>query len=64
MQEELLNILKNGLEDPDAPQYESEESDADMTDEEFEEKIQAEAKEIANGNEAEEVSGTNSWKDI
>jgi hypothetical protein len=67
MQEELLDILKNGQEDIDKNQYVSEDQDSELTEEEFEEKMRQEAKEIENGkfdNEAEEVSGGSSWDDI
>lgn len=65
MQEELLNILKNGLDDPDAKQYAAEDSDAELSEEEFEAKILKEAKELEEGkggNDAEETSG--GWEDM
>ena len=52
IQAKLIEILKSGLEDE--PTFISDKSDADLTDEEFEEKLK-------NSSEAEEESG---WEDL
>ncbi|MNV66274.1 hypothetical protein D3C71_1590200 [compost metagenome] len=53
-------MLKNGVE-PDQTQ-EQDDFDSEMSEDEFEEMIQREAKDIKDGNEAEETSG--GWDDI
>lgn len=67
MQEELINILKGAIEDPDsAPVYDSEDMDSDLSDEDFERMALEDAENISKGKkskgggEAEETS----WDEI
>lgn len=65
MQEELINILKGAIEDPDsAPVYDSEDMDSDLSDEDFEKQMEEDIKKLQSGvkgnNEAEETS----WDEI
>ena len=50
MQEELTEILKGSLEDLEALQNNNIDPDADLTDEEFEEKMKQEIEELEKGN--------------
>lgn len=64
VQAEILEILKNGLDDGEN-QFESQEMDGDLSDEDFERMALEDAQKIKNGkinNEAEEESG--SWDEI
>jgi recombination protein RecA len=63
VQEELLNILKNGIDD-DTTQFDSQDLDGDLSDEDFEIMAMEDAKNIKNGvvSDAEEVES--SWEDI
>lgn len=63
IQAKLLEMIKEGVL-PDSAQA-PHELDSDMSEEEFEEMIQNEAKQLKNGgNEAEETSGETSWDNI
>ncbi|MNJ90455.1 recombinase A [compost metagenome] len=63
MQEEILEMIKNNVL-PDAPQA-AHELESEMSEDEFEEMIKAEAADLKNGgNEAEEVSGGDGWDSI
>lgn len=65
IQTALIEIIKNSIEDPDSlTTYNTEDTDSDMTDEDFERQAIEDAEKIKNGkmSEAEEESG--SWEDI
>jgi len=65
MQEELIDILRGAIEDPESvPVYDSEDMDGDLSDEDFERMALEDAAKIKNGkidNEAEEES---SWDEV
>jgi len=65
MQEELIEILKGSMEDPESAQvYDSEDMDSDMSDEEFEAMAIADAAKIKNGTMKNDDAEETSWNDI
>jgi recombination protein RecA len=63
VQEELINILKGGLEDPTAV-FESKDFDSDMTEEEFEAQMKADIEKIEKGEDSEAEEESGGWDEI
>lgn len=66
MQEELIEILKGAVEDPESvPVYNSEDMDSDMSDEEFEMQMEEDIKKLKSGiKDDDDCAEETSWDEI
>lgn len=65
MQEELINILKGAIEDPDSVKaYDSEDMDSDLSDEDFERQMEEDIKKLQSGDKGDNEAEETSWGDL